>query len=275
MVTSSTSGSGSGSTEQLAGTSNKPLHSGDVLPAIRSAAPTPRDASIDESARYRGMPYEHYLRTAHWRSIRNRALKLAGYQCERCHVGRDLQVHHLTYDRLGAEQDDDLEVVCRGCHLGLHVHELNEGLGLYFKIIREVMATGDPQSLGDLIELVKIRCARAKINYNTDRFHIAIATLDQEQKLVFPGERAPLRAKYRELLDRGAGNAPLTHSEACGIIAQLGIQGLMKPIPRVRPMTPRQADRKIVLRQLAALIVDQVQRCEAAEAAPQELPHEQ
>jgi len=33
---------------------------------------------------------------------------------------RNLEVHHLTYDRLGDERMDDLEVLCPDCHRKAH-----------------------------------------------------------------------------------------------------------------------------------------------------------
>lgn len=70
--------------------------------------------------------YTEYLDSQDWKIRRHRLLKEAGRQCERCgHDGlpgmrhldyRSLEVHHLTYERLGDERDEDLEVLCRECH---------------------------------------------------------------------------------------------------------------------------------------------------------------
>jgi hypothetical protein len=64
--------------------------------------------------------YVAYLRSQEWRVRRARALYLAGYKCERCGMQRGrggwLEVHHLTYERLGHERDEDLEVLCQPCH---------------------------------------------------------------------------------------------------------------------------------------------------------------
>lgn len=69
--------------------------------------------------------YLDYLKTPHWRETRARKVKAAGYCCERCfQPGRrtrrgtiaGLNVHHLNYDRVGNERDDDLEVLCGFCH---------------------------------------------------------------------------------------------------------------------------------------------------------------
>ena len=43
--------------------------------------------------------------------------RLANYRCQRCGAERCvLQLHHKTYDRLGQEFDDDVEVLCVPCH---------------------------------------------------------------------------------------------------------------------------------------------------------------
>jgi hypothetical protein len=71
----------------------------------------------DERAELRKLPYPDYLRTAHWSHTRRRALLRAGRQCQRCEISDvQLEVHHLTYDRLGRESEGDLIVLCRRCH---------------------------------------------------------------------------------------------------------------------------------------------------------------
>ena len=41
--------------------------------------------------------------------------------CERCGVdGEELELHHVTYQNLGDERDDDLELLCAGCHGRAH-----------------------------------------------------------------------------------------------------------------------------------------------------------
>ena len=67
------------------------------------------------------LPYPEYLRSPHWQRVRQRKLAIAGYQCHRCWTTDDrLDVHHLTYDRLGREADDDLEILCALCHAKEH-----------------------------------------------------------------------------------------------------------------------------------------------------------
>ena len=61
--------------------------------------------------------YTSYIQSPEWLWRREKALERAGYQCEDC--GEEwliLQVHHVRYDNLGNEQDDDLKVLCVECH---------------------------------------------------------------------------------------------------------------------------------------------------------------
>lgn len=86
--------------------------------------------------------YEDYLRSDHWQRIRHMALERAVGRCQNsgCHYrllsreelaecpprGYGLDVHHLTYDRLGHERLDDVLVLCRRCHGAAHGLEFSE-----------------------------------------------------------------------------------------------------------------------------------------------------
>ena len=64
--------------------------------------------------------YEIYLRSDEWNSIRQSVLMRASYQCEQCMNAGRLHVHHLTYERVGNENEDDLIVLCEDCHNSEH-----------------------------------------------------------------------------------------------------------------------------------------------------------
>lgn len=66
----------------------------------------------------REMPYEEYLRTAHWRRVRKEALARCGWTCV-CGQ-RAWRGHHLSYDRRGDEQPGDVIGLCDGCHDKFH-----------------------------------------------------------------------------------------------------------------------------------------------------------
>jgi hypothetical protein len=62
-----------------------------------------------------------YLSSPHWREFRQLALDFHGRRCFRCgYKGLFLNVHHLTYERLGNEHISDVVVLCRDCHRREH-----------------------------------------------------------------------------------------------------------------------------------------------------------
>ncbi len=64
----------------------------------------------------RTMPYRLYLRTPEWEARASRARERAGHRCSLCNNAESLEVHHRTYERRGAERDDDLIALCATCH---------------------------------------------------------------------------------------------------------------------------------------------------------------
>lgn len=82
--------------------------------------------------------YAEYLQSSDWEFRRKRALRLAQWQCQ-CPICPNksrpfwiedlpnggwpelpLHVHHLTYERMACENDDDLIVLCEECHQQIH-----------------------------------------------------------------------------------------------------------------------------------------------------------
>lgn len=67
------------------------------------------------------MDYKDYLQTPEWNATRKKMFRRADYQCQLCNANKTtLNVHHKTYDRLGAENYDDLIVLCENCHAKFH-----------------------------------------------------------------------------------------------------------------------------------------------------------
>lgn len=61
--------------------------------------------------------YRARLTSPCWRKLRARILKQRGRQCERCgKTWGEMHLHHKTYERLWQEADEDLEILCVGCH---------------------------------------------------------------------------------------------------------------------------------------------------------------
>jgi 5-methylcytosine-specific restriction endonuclease McrA len=69
--------------------------------------------------------YGKYLKIDCWQLRRSAYLRQRGKQCELCGAQEEfirgtVQVHHLTYARLGSETDLDLIAVCDACHRAMH-----------------------------------------------------------------------------------------------------------------------------------------------------------
>lgn len=64
--------------------------------------------------------YESYLLSPEWRERRAERIRFAAGKCEVCCSRDRLEVHHRTYERLGAELMTDLLVLCDDCHGRFH-----------------------------------------------------------------------------------------------------------------------------------------------------------
>ncbi len=67
--------------------------------------------------------YAQYLKSKHWKAKRKEAIGFYGAKCSRCgsqpapnHSSYYMRVHHKSYEHLGAEPMEDLEVLCLCCH---------------------------------------------------------------------------------------------------------------------------------------------------------------
>ena len=61
-----------------------------------------------------------YLRSDHWQRLSRNMLARHSY-CQACGKWeKTLIVHHITYERIGNENLDDLAVLCLSCHLMAH-----------------------------------------------------------------------------------------------------------------------------------------------------------
>lgn len=62
------------------------------------------------------MKYADYLRTAAWLAKRDWAIERADNRCQICNSPDRLEVHHRSYENLGAERPGDIVVLCSDCH---------------------------------------------------------------------------------------------------------------------------------------------------------------
>ena len=75
-------------------------------------------ARLQRIERLPASEYHAYMRSRAWHKIRGRKLRTVCFRCEWCGTNDGLTVHHLTYERLGRERDDDMVVLCWDCHQG-------------------------------------------------------------------------------------------------------------------------------------------------------------
>ena len=77
----------------------------------------------DDIAKCRFYYRVRYMQSKRWKQLRQEKLIEACHQCELCGTTPDkhkLDVHHLTYQRLGGELLTDLQVLCYQCHGKAH-----------------------------------------------------------------------------------------------------------------------------------------------------------
>lgn len=77
--------------------------------------------------------YADYLRSPEWAATRLRYYEAHGRTCCLCGTDEQIQLHHLTYERVGQELPDDLAGLCANCHAMVHVLERRGELALDFQ----------------------------------------------------------------------------------------------------------------------------------------------
>ena len=65
--------------------------------------------------------YTEYLQGKHWKGLRKVLCLRPDSRCAGCDDHRHLQIHHVSYARVGNELPDDLVVLCDTCHKRVHV----------------------------------------------------------------------------------------------------------------------------------------------------------
>lgn len=64
--------------------------------------------------------YRAYLNSKEWQETRQRIFRRDRFTCVMCGANKNLHVHHITYENLGAEKDADLVTLCESCHAAVH-----------------------------------------------------------------------------------------------------------------------------------------------------------
>ncbi len=74
--------------------------------------------------------YQKYLKSDHWKKVRVERLKIDGDKCLVCMSKFCLNVHHVNYKNIGAEQMEDLRTLCEPCHKKAHLTSKGKKISL-------------------------------------------------------------------------------------------------------------------------------------------------
>lgn len=74
--------------------------------------------------------YIEYINSKEWKETRKRFLEILGKKCSGCKREKSVQLHHLTYVRLGRELLEDVLPLCVRCHKKVHRLRKREGLSI-------------------------------------------------------------------------------------------------------------------------------------------------
>lgn len=66
--------------------------------------------------------YATYMRSSHWARRKAAYFQTHDRSCVVCGIEDRIHLHHLTYERLGCELDDDLRPLCEKHHAAAHEH---------------------------------------------------------------------------------------------------------------------------------------------------------
>lgn len=127
--------------------------------------------------------YAGCLRSAWWKSMRDKRLALDKGICQRCGKEGDI-VHHKTYENMWHEDIDDLATLCSDCHKRLHVIAKKINRKTYMEIDEEIYAKtgeivpkGEVLSIGDIWNVTR-ESPEEELSYMNVRR--VCATLDAE-----------------------------------------------------------------------------------------------
>ena len=93
--------------------------------------------------------YKAYIKSKRWRNRRYAYYHKFGWKCALCKTNINLGLHHLSYERLGNERDEDLIALCWHCHYKYHEEHgvRRESKDSTYKFIQEEQETEELRQL--------------------------------------------------------------------------------------------------------------------------------
>jgi hypothetical protein len=105
------------------------------------------------------LSYPEFLETLYWKMLGRYVRLLHGGRCDRCGRASRLQVHHLTYDHVGAEyrHPDDLAVLCDECHAAAHNKARVNHMPNLYDFNRDGLREGQRKAIDVIFERCRAR----------------------------------------------------------------------------------------------------------------------
>ena len=101
--------------------------------------------------------YELYLKSPEWKIKSDSCKKLADNKCSKCNSIKNLQAHHLTYERVGEELQEDLQCLCLKCHEKEHgKHFSRKSTPNYYRVGNGTMNKHNIKSVDLLNEVMSM-----------------------------------------------------------------------------------------------------------------------
>ena len=83
--------------------------------------------------------HQEYINSPKWKAKRQMVLERDNFRCRKCGTGKNLDVHHITYEHIGNEPIDDLVTLCRECHESVHYGDIKKAKFGLLKDVRELL----------------------------------------------------------------------------------------------------------------------------------------
>lgn len=91
-----------------------------------------------------GSRYERYIHSDSWVARRALYFRTHDRKCLRCESREKIHLHHMTYERMGAELDEDMIPLCEPCHALVHKIHRQGNYSLKATTIKFLSSSGSP-----------------------------------------------------------------------------------------------------------------------------------
>lgn len=142
--------------------------------------------------------------------------------CERCGILPGVQLHHLTYERIGSERPEDLQLLCKACHEFIHgKRHVDPKLDIALRRAREEKRLGDNDYFRGILAAMFLDPSSEVRKLLDERVHLTVADwtdssprlAEIDRRVMQVGMeqvetlRSMLRAVVEERVERGDGRS--------------------------------------------------------------------